>query len=144
MSDRQNNKYVDLKTNGRLFPTFVMANFKKYKVPDVFTFPDEDPCSRNKTELKLREYQIFLSKYLDYRSPFRDILVYHGLGSGKTTSAINIYNMLYNYTPGWNVFVLIKATLKNHPWMVDLNQWMQKDEFEHRFKNIIFVSYDYI
>ena len=145
MSDRQNrqNRYVDLKTNGRLFPSWVLKNFKRYKLPEVIREAGVDPCERKEgSKLEMRKYQVFLTKYLDYNSPYRDILVYHGLGSGKTSSAINIYNMLYSYNAAWNVFVLIKATLKNHPWMSDLEIWLNRDEKEYRMKNIIFVSYD--
>lgn len=138
---KKESKYIDFRFNGRLFPSWVMANFKKYKLPEVIVKDDEDPCSR-KTKLALRIYQAFAGQFLDYRSPYHDMLLYHQLGSGKTVSAVNIYNMLYNYNPGWNVFVLIKATLKDHPWMSDLENWLQKDEKEFRMKNIIFVSYD--
>jgi SNF2 family N-terminal domain. len=143
MSDykRKRDKYIDLKINGRLFPSWVLANFKHFKLPDMVKVSNEDPCFR-KSKLELRKYQVFLSRYLDFNSSYKNILIYHGLGSGKTTSAINIYNMLYNYTPGWNVFILIKATLKNHPWMSDLNVWLKEEERKFRFENIIFVSYD--
>ena len=70
----------------------------------------------------------FLGQFLNYQSPFKDILVYHGLGSGKTVSAINIYNVLFNYTPKWNVFLLIKASLKNDPWLKDLNGWLESNK----------------
>jgi hypothetical protein len=135
------NKYIDFRLNGRLFPSWVLANFKKYKLPEVIRKDDEDPCF-TKTKLELKTYQLFISKYLDYKSPYRDILIYHGLGSGKTASAINVYNALYTYTPGWNVFVLIKASLRNHPWMTDLKKWLNKDEYEFRMQNIVFVHYD--
>lgn len=140
MHDRQN-RYIDLKVNGRLFPSWVLANFPAYKLPEILKKEGEDPCNIKQT-LDFRPYQIFLSRFLDYRSPYKDVLIYHGLGSGKTGSAINIYNMLYNYTPGWNVFILIKATLRDHPWMTDLEKFLQKDDIEYRFKNIIFISYD--
>lgn len=78
-------KYVDLKINGRLFPSFIAANFKKYKLEEVFKKVGEDPCNVRSTtgELKkeLRKYQLFIGQYLDYRSPYHDILLYHGLGS---------------------------------------------------------------
>lgn len=135
------NKYVDLKTNGRLFPSWVLANFKKYKLPEIIKSDGHDPCSRKEKE-ELRTYQVLLSKYLDYNGPYRDLLIYHGLGSGKTVSTINIYNMLYNYTPGWNVFILLKASLKDKPWMVDLQKWLQNEEKEYRMGNIRFISYD--
>ena len=140
MSRRQKDKYVDLRINGRLFPSWILANFKSYKLPDVVK-SDDDPCFR-KSKLELRKYQLFLSKFMDYNSPYHDILIYHGVGSGKTASTINIYNMLYNYTPGWNVFILLKATLKNHPWMSDLEVWLTSDEKKFRFENVVFISYD--
>lgn len=137
----QGNKYIDFKINGRLFPTWVLANFKNYKLPEIIRSDDEDPCFV-KTKVELKSYQVFISKFLDFKSSYRDMLIYHGLGSGKTASAINVYNMLYNYTPGWNVFILIKASLRNHPWMDDLDKWLTKDEKDFRFKNITFVHYD--
>jgi superfamily II DNA or RNA helicase len=139
---KEKEKYIDFKINGRLFPSWVMANFKKFKLPAIITKDDEDPCDTKSSKIELRKYQIFASKFLDYRSPYQDILIYHGLGSGKTISAINIYNMLYNYTPGWNVFIIIKATLKDHPWMSDLEKVLQTEEKDFRMKNITFISYD--
>ena len=141
MSSERVNRYIDLKTNGRLFPSWILKNFKKYKLPEVIRKEGVDPCSI-KEKLELRKYQEFVGQYLDYKSPYKDILIYHGLGSGKTATAINIYNVLYNYTPGWNVFVLIKASLRDDPWMKDLKTWLKKDEYQERFKNIIFVHYD--
>ena len=139
---KQTDRYIDLKTNGRLFPTWVLANFRKYKLPEIIRKEGEDPCKRKESKLELHKYQLFLGKYLDYRSPYQDMLIYHGMGSGKTAATINIYNILYNYTPGWNVFILTKASLKEVPWMRDLKIWLSNDEYDFRFKNIIFVHYD--
>lgn len=139
-------KYIDFKINGRLFPTWILKNFKKYKLPEIIR-GGEDPCvvvkeTREKgAKLQLKAYQEFIGTYLDYKSPYRDILIYHGLGSGKTASAINVYNMLYNYTPGWNVFILLKASLRGG-WLEELKTWLRKDEYEYRYKNIIFIHYD--
>jgi hypothetical protein len=137
----QNNKYVNLTANGQLFPLWIMKNFKKYKLPEIFRQDDVDPCSV-KHKLELRKYQMFISEYLDYNSPFKNILVYHGLGAGKTATSINIYNMLYNYTPGWNIFILIKASLKDDPWLKDIKTWLGENEYNERFNNIIFIHYD--
>lgn len=133
--------YIDLKVNGRLFPTWVLMNFKKYKLPEIIRKEGEDPCAI-KTKEELHAYQNFLANYLSYKSPFKDILIYHGLGSGKTVSAINIYNVLFNYTPEWNVFILIKASLRDDPWMKDLRNWLTKEEKSFRFENIKFIHYD--
>lgn len=136
-------KYPDMRVNGRLFPSWVLANYKKYKLDPIKSKEGEDPCKkRDDTGMQeLQLYQKFLSAYLDYRSPYHDALIYHGLGAGKTASAINIYNTLYNYTPGWNVFILIKSTLKAG-WLDELKTWLKKDEYEYRYKNIIFINYD--
>jgi len=138
-------KYINLKVSGRLFPSWVLANFNKFKLPKIVKKPGEDPCNvrvANPTgKRELRTYQKFASIFLDYKSPYRDILLYHGMGSGKTAGAINVYNSLYNYTPGWNVFILIPASIKGS-WLDDLKKWLRKDEYEYRYKNIIFIHYD--
>jgi len=142
------NKYIDLKTNGRLFPSWVLKNFKEFQLPEILR-GDSDPCNPKISEEdsiktathKLRDFQIFMSRYLDYMSPFKDALIYHGLGSGKTATTINIYNVLYSYTPGWNVFLLIKASLKK-TWLDELDIWLKQEDKVHMMKNIIFVNYD--
>ena len=139
-----NNLYPDLKINGRLFPLWILKNFKKYKLDPIIKKEGEDPCNITTTSgiKELRKYQQFIGAYLDYHSPFRDILIYHGLGSGKTAAAVNIYNMLYNYNPSWNIFVLIKASLKNDPWLRDLKDWLNDKDKDDRMSNIKFIHYD--
>jgi hypothetical protein len=124
-----------------LFPTWIQNNFNDYVLPEIMRKEGEDPCKES-LKNELRTYQKFIGKYLDYKSPYRSLLLYHGLGSGKTITAIHVYNMLYNYTPNWNVFILIKATLKNHPWLIGLKHWLAKDDNKSRFDNLIFVHYD--
>lgn len=133
--------YINLKINGRLFPSWVLANFSRFKLPEIM-IDGTDPCNTKKMSKELRKYQEFLGKYLDYNSPYRDILIYHGLGSGKTRTSINIYNVLYNYTPEWNVYILLKATLRDSTWVGELEKWLQNDEKEFRRANIHFISYD--
>lgn len=138
MSKEQN---INLEVNGRLFPSWVLLNFKSYELPEIFRKEGEDPCNE-KLKKEVTTYQAFLAQFLNYRSPFRDVLIYHGLGSGKTVSAIHIYNTLYNYTPKWNVFLLIKASLKDDPWMKDLNDWIETNDRDNRMKNLKFIHYD--
>src|SRR5689334_2768679 len=114
MSSDKKKQYVDLTVNGRIFPSWILKNFKQYKMPEIIRKEGEDPCLVEH-KLELRKYQLFVSKYLSYNSPYRDILIYHGLGSGKTGTAINVYNALYDTNPEWNVFILIKAALLNDP-----------------------------
>jgi len=143
------NNYPDLKINGRLFPLWIMNNFKKYKIDPIIRVEGSDPCNivsnEKNTEdnvVELRKYQAFIGSYLDYRSPYKNILIYHGLGAGKTAAAINMYNILYNYNPNWNVFILTKASLRDKPWLSDLDKFLLKNDKNERMKNIKFIHYD--
>ena len=132
---------INLEVNGKLFPSWVLLNFKKYQLPEIVREKGQDPCNE-KIKKEITKYQDFLGQFLNYTSPVKEMLVYHGLGSGKTVSAINIYNVLFNYTPKWNVFLLIKASLKNDPWLKDLNEWIEIENKEKRMSNIKFIHYD--
>ena len=132
---------INLEKNGRIFPSWVMQNFKKYILPEIINKPGDDPCNIM-TKRELTDYQKFIGMYLNYQSPFKDLLIYHGVGAGKTNTVINIYNLLYNFTPKWNIFILIPASLHDDPWLKDLNNWMNKDDFDKRLANIIFIHYD--
>ena len=132
---------INLEQNGRLFPSWVMKNFKQYILPEISRREGEDPCNEERAK-GLTLYQQFVGQFLNYQSPFKDMLVYHGVGAGKTNTMINVYNILYNYTPKWNIFLLIPASLHDDPWLKDINKWMTKDDFDKRFANIIFIHYD--
>lgn len=138
---KEKNAYPNLKINGRLFPVWMLKNFAKFKLPEIIRKDDEDPC-QIKTKLELRKYQEFIGAYLDYKSPYHDVLLYHGLGSGKSATAINAYNVLYNATSGWNVYLIIKASLHDNPWEADLKKFLGQQDYAHRYSNIKWVHYD--
>jgi hypothetical protein len=142
MSLKDNKKRpINLEENGRIFPSWVMHNFKKYVLPEIVRKEGEDPCNEQVSN-ELTTYQKFVGSYLSYESSFKDLLIYHGLGSGKTVTVINVYNILYNYTPKWNVVLIIPAALRNDPWMRDIKNWLEKENYEKRLSNIVFVHYD--
>lgn len=128
-------QYIDLKNNGRLFPTWILHNFKKYKLPEIIRRENEDPCNV-KIKLELNKYQEFIGKYLGPGSPYNEILLYHGLGSGKTATSINLLNVLYNYDPNLNVILLIKASLENDPWMLEMKKWLGRRPGEESVEDV--------
>ena len=136
--------FPNLEINGRIFPSWILQNFKKYYLEEIKREAGADPCAVKEENIALRKYQEFVSKFMDYRSPYKSVMLYHGLGSGKTITTINIYMSLYNFSSLWNVFILIKATLKNTPWISDLNKWLTQDEKTKKDmkSNIKFIHYD--
>ena len=123
----ENQSYIDLKVNGRLFPLWIMRNMKNYKLPE-FNSPegyasDTQITNQENTIMTLKKYQAFIGQILTYKSKQKNALIYHDLGAGKTASAINVYNVLYNYNPMWNVFIIIKAGLHDDPWLKDLKNF---------------------
>jgi len=81
------------------------------KIPKVI---DEDACKkRDPNKVENFYYQKLVRDYLQRNSPYRGLLVYHGLGSGKTCTSIAAAEALL-----WGgmkvVYVLTPATLSNN------------------------------
>lgn len=143
-------QYIDLRSNGKLFPTWVLQNFKNYKLPEIMRKEGDDPCNVA-TKLELRKYQEFIGKYIGPDSPYNEILLYHGLGSGKTATSINLMNIVYNYNPNSNLVILTKASLREDPWINEMRVWLGRDPDEEkiddikklkRFNSLHFIHYD--
>lgn len=87
-------------SNRRAFKQFIIQAFWRYKLPAVPDIPDPDACAKaaaaSKSEVKTFNYQAFVRDYIRRPSPYRGILVYHGLGSGKTCTSIAAMEGLYN------------------------------------------------
>jgi hypothetical protein len=58
-------------------------------------------------------YQKFVREYMRQDSPYRGLLVYHGLGSGKTCTAIAAAEALFS-TANKKIIVMAPASLKNN------------------------------
>jgi hypothetical protein len=77
----------------RGFNRQILKVFREFiKIPDLGQAPDFDACKRlgagAQEQLEMYEYQKFVRDYVRQATPYRGLLVYHGLGSGKTCSAI--------------------------------------------------------
>lgn len=122
----------------KIYPNWVLDTFRSYKLPEIFRKEGEDPCSGT-VKKEIRAYQDFAGNYL-YKTNQSSILIYHGLGSGKTVAAINVYNVLSSLTDNsYNVFVLLKASLVDDPWIKDLKVWLKDQKL---MSTIHFIHYD--
>ncbi len=82
------------------FYRFIDENYDKFKLkPMVNPKIDEEACSKlgssAQGQVESFLYQKFIREYVRQASPYRGILVYHGLGSGKTCSSIAAAEALY-------------------------------------------------
>tara|TARA_Y100000389_G_scaffold192789_2_gene220685 strand:- start:7217 stop:9946 length:2730 start_codon:yes stop_codon:yes gene_type:complete len=95
-------------TNNTNFVNWLSSTFIGYKQQ---TEEKEVSCDIDKTQLDLFPHQRFVRDYLQYKSPYRGLLLYHGLGVGKTCSSIAVAEMLLNYK---KVIVMLPASLKTN------------------------------
>ena len=108
LSEEVDNPYKD-KSDSPIFPIQSRLGFQKQifrvfssfnKIPEFGKAPDFDACKKltsgAQQQVEVYEYQKFVREYMRGASPYRGILVYHGLGSGKTCSAIAAAEALFS------------------------------------------------
>ena len=93
--------------------------FLIHKIPDypeINNVADFDAVS-NKLCGKFDKmlYQHFVSQYISYRTPYKSLLLYHGVGVGKTCAAITISEALLSSqtTTEPMIWVIMPQSLKN-------------------------------
>lgn len=118
--------------HGKLFPIWMIKNFHEFVLEKESEAEDEDPCKTNQkgSQKQLHPYQRLLAKYLSL-PPFRGLLVYHGLGSGKTAGAIHLISTLNREKVEYNVVVLLPAALQTG-WSRELKEW-NVDKYDIHF-----------
>ena len=99
------------------FGSFLFNNFKSIFPTAAQRAADVASCAakgeEGKKEVKIYHYQAFIREYLRYESPYRGLLVYHGLGSGKTCSAIAAAEALFG-TRGMKIVVMTPFSLRDN------------------------------
>ena len=101
--------------NKKEFPEWLHKTFIKYELKNTSTQKppkNQKPIKNQKPTKKVFTpfpYQNFLRDYLQGSSPYRGILLYHGLGSGKTCTSIHIAESLKDEK---NVVVLLPASIE--------------------------------
>jgi len=64
------------------------------------------------TAFELSPHQEFVRKFISYQNPYNSLLLYHGLGSGKTCSAISItesLRMYSKYIPNFKKILMVAS-----------------------------------
>jgi hypothetical protein len=92
------------------FNTFLRNTYLDNNL-DIYLKQNESAtCSSNVDKIELQEQQKFIRAYINQETPFRGLLVWHGLGSGKTCGSIAVANTFKNKE---KVIVLPAALINN-------------------------------
>ena len=70
--------------------------FNAHRMPDRHNFDDyadiknyrDEMCGKER--IMLRSQQLFLRNYINPNTPYKNILIFHGTGTGKTCAAVAI------------------------------------------------------
>lgn len=99
--------------NRRAFSNFINTTFSEFKL----SLPKLDPKACDKLTgtqtATMYKYQEFVRDYMRWQSPYRGLLIYHGLGSGKTCSAIAAAEALFSQG-NRRIIVLTPASLQEN------------------------------
>ncbi len=88
--------------NMKEFPEWINTKFIKYRIKQI---------ENKSTKWDYRPFQKFIRDYLSIDSPYRGILLYHGLGSGKTCSSIAVAEHLKTKN---NIIILCPGSLRTN------------------------------
>jgi hypothetical protein len=97
--------------NREIFVNFMASLFNKYKknLAQEAATPATCPGDDEVGDFSLMTHQQIVRDYLNLYTPYRGLLLYHGLGSGKTCSSIAIAEGLKNAKP---VIIMTPASLQ--------------------------------
>ena len=97
-----------------------LAEFYIYNVPKYSQIKNKDDFEKISTDLcgdfEKTAYQYFVSSYISSRTPYKSILLYHGVGVGKTCSAITLaegFLTSHSMYEEPKVWVIMPLALKN-------------------------------
>jgi len=90
---------------------FIDNNYKTYNYDNIKEV-SESECKYN--SFQLAPHQTFVKKFISTDTPYKSLLLYHGLGTGKTCSAISICENMREYMKRSSLYkkILIIASPK--------------------------------
>ena len=96
----------------KAFSDFITRIYKNYRDTSDKEIKEVDLCiERQGPGKELLPYQKLVRDYLIAETPYRGLLIYHGLGSGKTCSAISVAESLIDTR---KIFVMLPGSLESN------------------------------
>jgi hypothetical protein len=120
--------------NREKFVNFITALFEKYK-REIKSSEKSFSCDDRDEDFTLLTHQKIVTDYMNIYTPYRGLLLYHGLGSGKTCTSIAIAEGMKNNK---KIVVLTPASLSTN-YMEELkkcgDQLYKKVQFWQKIKD---------
>jgi hypothetical protein len=88
--DINDSKFAEKIASNNQFNIHKISNFPTINNIEEFNKMSNKLCGK----LELSMFQYFISQYLSNRTPYRSILLYHGVGVGKTCSSITVAELI--------------------------------------------------
>tara|TARA_B100000963_G_scaffold145550_1_gene126757 strand:+ start:1577 stop:5875 length:4299 start_codon:yes stop_codon:yes gene_type:complete len=127
LEEKNRQDFIESKDSSNLYPNIIDPNFTKkltqkkefldtklYSKKHLIQNLEEEAdklCNPN-FEFELEPHQMFIKNFMSFQTPYNSLLVFHGLGTGKTCSAIGVAEEMRSYYKqlGINKKILIVAT----------------------------------
>lgn len=96
--------------NREIFINFINTLFNPY-IEEIEQSQETASCDKKAGDFSLLVHQKIVRDYINNYTPYRGLLLYHGLGSGKTCSAIAIAEGIKTYK---QIIVMTPASLRTN------------------------------
>jgi hypothetical protein len=141
--------------NRQIFVNFINSLLEPYKkeMEDASKAISCDTIGQGVEDAALLTHQKIVRDYINLYTPYRGLLLYHGLGSGKTASSIGIAEGMKS---GKRVIIMTPASLRRN-YMEELKkygdllykknqywEWIDKPEAFETLSSVLSLSIDYI
>ena len=96
--------------NREIFVNFINSLFEPYRAALIEESKDIS-CDKPKGSFSLMTHQQIVRDYINMFTPYRGLLLYHGLGAGKTCASIGIAEGLKTTQP---IIIMTPASLRQN------------------------------
>ena len=97
-------------------PNFIEKLLKKTEFADTISTklnPAESPCSSSGLDFEITPVQRFVANFLHPRTPYKSVLLYHGVGVGKTCAAISSAEAYLDTYPNKKILIVAPKNIQS-------------------------------
>jgi hypothetical protein len=123
MSDNENIGYPDVEDEDLQYKLYKKREFYYNRIKDRPNLDNYDDIKEYRDELcgpfkGLKEYQTLLANYINPETPYRGLLVFWGVGAGKTLAGVSIAEKFKPMVQKYNtkIYILVPGQLLKENW----------------------------